>query len=202
MSSAWQNHLLYQLAHLYGVQTAYYDVSHHRHQVSTEALLAILQSLGAPIATPQDVPTALRQRQQELWQRPLEPVAVAWDGEPCSVRVRLCSSAADALLKCHLKLETGEQQRWERSGADLPVAETVEIEGVQYVGKQLLVPGRLPWGYHQLILELPGGHEEMLIISAPTKAYLPPVGIENRTWGVFLPLYALHTKDSWGGGDF
>ena len=202
MSSAWRTRLLYQLAHLYGVQTAYYDVSHHRQQVSTEALLAVLQSLGAPIASLQDVPSAWRERRQELWQRPLEPVAVAWDGEPSSVTVRLCSSAADTLLNCHLKLETGEQQSWEWIGADLPVVETAEIEGTQYVAKQLLLPGTLPWGYHQLILELPGGHEETLIISAPIKAYLPLAEPENQTWGVFLPLYALHTKDSWGGGDF
>jgi len=28
------------------------------------------------------------------------------------------------------------------------------------------------------------------------------VGQEGRGWGVFLPLYALHSDKSWGGGDF
>ncbi len=62
------------LARLYGIQTAYYDVYHHRQQASTEPLLAVLRALGAPVLTLQDVPAAWRERRQALWQQPLEPV--------------------------------------------------------------------------------------------------------------------------------
>ena len=193
---------LNQLARLYGVQTAYYDVYHHRQQASTESLLAILRSLGAPIATLQDVPMAHRERRQAMWQRLLEPVTVAWDGEPAVIKIRLPSIIAEALLKCHLKLETNEQQSWEWPGADLEAVETVEIESTRYVVKQLRLPIKLPWGYHWFTLELPGRLEASLIISAPLKAYIPPAEQDKRVWGVFLPLYALHTDKSWGGGDF
>lgn len=191
--------LLHQLARLYGVQTAYYDVSHHRRQASIEALLAVLQSLGAPVTTIQDVPSAWREQRQALWQQPVEPVTVAWDGGPSIIRIRLPSATSEATLTGRLILETGEQQNWEWCGADLPVVETAEVEGVQYVVKQLLLPDRLAWGYHRLTLELPGRCEQSLIIAAPSKAYTPP---QDRAWGVFLPLYALHTQQSWGGGDF
>ncbi len=33
-----------------------------------------------------------------------------------------------------------------------------------------------------------------------TVAFTPPPG--ERRWGVFIPLYALHSNPSWGGGDF
>jgi len=137
-----------------------------------------------------------------MWQRLLEPVIVAWDGGPSVIQVRLPSVIAEAPINCYLKLETGEQQSWKLSGADLPVVETAEIEGTQYMVKKLLFPERLPWGYHRLTLELPGRLEESLLISAPLKAYIPPAELENRSWGVFLPLYALHTEKNWGSGDF
>jgi len=194
--------LLRQLAHLYGVQTVYSDVSHHRRQASREALLAVLQALGAPLATINDVPSAWRERQQALWQRPLEPVAVAWDGELPTIKVRLPSNVADASLNCRLKLETGEQQQWEWRGADVPVVENAEVEGAHYVVKQLPLPNGLPWGYHRFTLELPGRCQETLLVAAPRKAYLPPQELDNHTWGVFLPLYALQTQKSWGSGDF
>lgn len=42
-----------------------------------------------------------------------------------------------------------------------------------------------------------------MLISAPRRAYLPaPQDPAARTWGVFLPLYALRTGRSWGTGDF
>ena len=66
--------LLHKLAHLYGVQVAYYNVAHQRQQTSAESLLAVLKALGAPIETPNDVVSALRQKHQEQWQRIIEPV--------------------------------------------------------------------------------------------------------------------------------
>lgn len=202
MSALSSVRFLHQLARLYGVQTAYYDVSHHRQGASIEALLSVLQSLGAPVATLQDVPSAWRERRQAQWQRMLEPVAVAWDGGPPIIHIRLPSATAEANLIGHLTLETGEQRSWKWCGVDLPVLRSEDMEGTRYVVKQLSLPVRLPWGYHQLSLELLGKREESLIISSPFKAYVPSGELENRTWGVFLPLYALRTERSWGSGDF
>jgi len=201
MSSLSSVHFLHKLSHLYGVQTAYYDVNHHRQQAAEESLLAVLRSLGAPVASLQDVPSAWRERQQVLWQRLIEPVVVAWNGEPLSVEIRLPSSTADANLKCHLNLETGKHLQWKWHGADFQVSDTANVEGRQYVVKKFPLPNRLPWGYHRLALELLERREETLIISAPTKTYIPPVELENQSWGVFLPLYALHSEKSWGSGD-
>jgi 4-alpha-glucanotransferase len=192
---------LHQLAHLYGVQTAYYDVARRRRQASAEALLAALQSLGVPVVTLRDVPSALRERQQALWEQTLEPVAVAWGGEPPPIEVRLPSHTADGPLVGHLTLETGERQSWKWHGADLPVLEAIEKEGTQYVVKRIPLPAGLPWGYHRFTLEVSGKPVEALIIAAPFKAYTHAEGPTSRTWGVFLPLYALYTHKSWGSGD-
>jgi 4-alpha-glucanotransferase len=59
-------------------------------------------------------------------------------------------------------------------------------------GAQSLEP--LPHGYHTLRVN----HEhETLIIAAPMKAYAP----RKKQWGLFAPLYAAHTRRSWGAGD-
>jgi len=202
MGSPSGTRLLRHLAHLYGVQTVYSDTSHHQRRASVETLLAVLKSLGAPLVTLNDVPSAWRQRRQELWQRPLEPVTVAWAGEPPVIKVRLPAAAADAVLAGHLTLENGEQRPYQWPGADMPAVGIEEIEGTQYVAKQLPLPEELPWGYHRLSLELAGSCRETLIIAAPHKAYLPLEERDNHIWGVFLPLYTLQTQRSWGSGDF
>jgi len=51
-------------------------------------------------------------------------------------------------------------------------------------------PKRLPMGYHRL--------NGSLVISAPTRAHFP---ISRRTWGVFAPVYGLHSKRNEGAGD-
>lgn len=54
--------------------------------------------------------------------------------------------------------------------------------------------GRLPTGYHTLKI---GRKDAATIFSAPMRA----PGRERRTWGVFAPLYAIHTDRTWGAGD-
>ncbi|MDD5590387.1 MAG: 4-alpha-glucanotransferase [Dehalococcoidales bacterium] len=193
---------LHHLASLHGIQSAYYDVKRRRQHAPVESLLTVLQSLGAPITGLQDVPFALRQRCQELWQMIVEPVLIAWDDIPFSIRVRLPSSLSEALLGCHIEMEGGEEMNWRQPGTEMPVLEHSEIEGIGYVVKQLGVPVRLPWGYHRFTICLEGNHAESLIVSAPRRAYVPG-GKENAgMWGAFLPLYALHREGSWGGGDY
>ncbi|MBI2080555.1 MAG: 4-alpha-glucanotransferase, partial [candidate division NC10 bacterium] len=104
---------LRRLARLYGLETAYYDViAHRRREASAEALLAVLQALGAPVGDLRDVPAAVRERRQQLWQRWCEPVLLAWDGGPADLRLRLPPDLADGKVACHLQLETGEVRRW------------------------------------------------------------------------------------------
>ncbi|UCB42778.1 MAG: 4-alpha-glucanotransferase [Dehalococcoidales bacterium] len=193
---------LRQLARLYGVQTAYYDVNHHRQQAFDESLLAILRSLGAPLANLQDVPSAWRERRQVLWQRMIEPVIVTWIGKIPLLEVRLPYSEVDTAINCHLKLDNGEERQWQWRGDEGKLLGTGDVEGIKYLVKQMLLPGGLPMGYHRLTVELRDRQAENLVISAPTKAYSPSGGLRERQWGVFIPLYALHTQRSWGAGDY
>ena len=90
--------LLHELARLYGVETAYYDLTGQLQAASADALLAILRALGAPLAAAQDVPQAIRERRQALWQHPLGPVAVGWDNAAPVLDLRLPADSADVAL--------------------------------------------------------------------------------------------------------
>jgi hypothetical protein len=53
---------------------------------------------------------------------------------------------------------------------------------------------RFEFGYHTI--EMKG--QETFLISAPTKAFYP---FRSKIWGVFAPIYALHSKRNPNAGD-
>lgn len=202
MRTASVHRLIRQLAGLYGVQIAYHDVNRRRHQASPETLLAILRSLGAPVDSYSDVPLAIRQWHAAHWQRMIEPVAVAWDGGPIILTVRLPVRDAGTILQGHLLMEDGTTSEWKWLAGDLQTRDWVEIEGRWYVVKDLPLPVELPLGYHAFTLKTGRQSDRAPIIAAPMRAWAPPGIKDMRKWGVFLPLYALRSRDSWGAGDY
>ena len=71
---------LRRLAALYGVQTAYIDVQKRRQIAGADSLLAALRILGAPLAEGAEdagAAAALREREQGLSSRLIDPVIVA-----------------------------------------------------------------------------------------------------------------------------
>ena len=191
---------LRRLAKLYGVELSYVDASNHRQFTSVEGVLAALRALGAPVQNENDLSTALRQRQRELWMRLIEPVAVAWDGAAPVLELRL-PAAVSGKLEVELIREDGETTRWTGDIARLRATATAKVDGEQFVARELrLKARRLPNGYHRLSVRHGRANADCLIVSAPTKCYTGATG--ERHWGVFLPLYALHSERSWGSGDF
>src|SRR4051794_24546441 len=108
MTSAKPATALQRLAESYGVQTSYEDVTGKRREATPEALVAVLRALGAPLGKVADAADARRQREQALWRRVVEPVLLAWDGNPGEVSLRLPARLADQPLDCRLELESGE----------------------------------------------------------------------------------------------
>jgi 4-alpha-glucanotransferase len=193
---------LYRLARLYNVQTAFYGVRHRRHTAPAESLLAVLRALGAPVASLNDIASARREREQAVWRQVLEPVTVAWDGERPVIPVILPADIADTPGYGRLEMESGEGREWKIGPGGSPVVRSAEVEGQHYTVRKLIIPERLPHGYHKLFLEVKGKRWETMIIAAPRKTYSPVNEKDKRSWGAFLPLYALKTAQGWGSGDY
>ena len=202
MSSPPTIHLLHQLARLYGVQTAYYDVFHRRHQASPEILLHVLRALGAAVDSLEDVPSALEKRRQAVWERYIDPVVVAWDGAPVELELRLPAAQASGSMACELQLENGDVRAWTCRLGDLLDVGGAELGGACYIAKRFTLSGRLPNGYHRLHVEAPGRCCQSTVISTPSRAFGFDSEMSQRRWGVFLPLYAAHSQWSWGVGDY
>src|ERR1700688_4993128 len=119
--------VLQELALLYGVQPAYYDMYGHHVEASPESRLAAASALAGPFEGMDDVAEALAARRDELESRLIEPVLVAWDGRLSEIELR-CPEAPGmggggsigsggprgdgGALVCHLDLENGERRAW------------------------------------------------------------------------------------------
>ena len=195
---------LRELARLYGVASSYMDIEGRRKQPTAEGLAGVIHALGAPLERFRDIADAIRERRQATWRRVLEPVTVAWDGHSAALEIRLRSDQACGAAKCCINFETGGNRNWACRLASLRVRHAISLDGERYVAKEFALPGRLPYGYHQLTVELGKISAAALIISAPTQAFEADSqdAESTRSWGVFLALYALWSERSWGSGDF
>jgi 4-alpha-glucanotransferase len=192
---------LRELARLYGIQPSYYDITGQMKQPPLEAQLAVLRMLGAAVEKTADLAGAINIRRRELWQRTLDPVLVLWAGQPGFVKLHLPRSLAQAQVHCTVESADGavvsnilsDDAQW-RPGERI-------VDGASYVSRRLKISAALPLGYHRLRLEIGGRASEHFLFVAPTRAYGESQA-QEKSWGLFCPLYALHSETSWGIGDF
>lgn len=189
--------VLRELAHAFGVQTAYYDVSRKRQHASPESLLVILRQLGAPMEKISDAERALRIVKQRTAQPSCAPVQVIWEGTPGVVRIHLPRNGFDK-LECHLAYGNGDSRSWTLRPEELTALDdpTTEHSACRVMG--LNIPAPVPFGYHRLELAAGKFVCKTHLFAAPRKTYQR----REKIWGIFVPPYALHSKTSWGAGSF
>jgi 4-alpha-glucanotransferase len=195
-ASAASTRFLKPLARLYDLQPSFRSMEGELVHASPQSLLGALRAIGAPVGGMDDLPAAVRSRRLELWRRVVDLVSVAWDGRLDELRVRVPTTDLGGPFRTVIALEDGTERAWHPHR--VLAGEREELEGIEFV--ELVTQGaiQLPLGYHRLHVEIGRSLGEALVIAAPRRA--PPS--EGRSWGVFLPLYALRTERAWGTGDF
>jgi len=189
---------LYLLARMFGVQRSYWSIFGERISASRDALLATLRALGAPVDGMSSVEEAIYERRRCYWQRLCDPVHVSWDGQGGEIVLRLPTPLLDRPLLCQMLSEDGTVDVWEVLPRDLPVHREIDLAGSLFSARTLRLPECRALGYHRLLLESGQRVDECLLIAAPSRV---PSTAGRREWGVFLPLYALHSERSLGIGD-
>ncbi len=160
------------LAAAEGVLRSYTETTGRRRRASPAALAATLRALGHDVdESGRGAAAALRAAEAARAQRLAEPVAVAWGR--ARARIRLT--------------------RRERAAWTLAVEDGGELHGA--AGDGTLELPRLPYGCHRLHLEARGRTQTVAVLQAPRRAHAGPA----RSWGVFVPLYAL--PGPFGPGD-
>lgn len=185
---------LERLARASGVLCRYLDVDGESVAARPETLVAILRALGHDLARVGDAPAAL-DRQRAAAAAELAPaVRVLWDESPSVLWLR--PPEAEPLLELELHLESGARSQWQARPA--PFA-TRERRGVVRYVTRLELPA-LPHGYHGLEVRTGGASHHVRLVRAPTRSYRRED--TGRRWGVFAPVYALHSRASSGLGSF
>jgi 4-alpha-glucanotransferase len=208
-----------QLARVVGIQTSYIDTSGKRQYAAPETLTSILELWGIAAHTQRQICDALSLCGLNHWQRNIEPVIVAWDGRRPKIELRIPAAHENQLANCALRFESGQSKSFTVRLNTLRTFKRSRISGLSFVAKELSLPAislthhtscvtrpatrntaTLPHGYHRLEIEIAGQTATALIISAPTKSYSDPT--LQKSWGAFLPMYAAHSRESWGAGNF
>jgi len=204
---------LRRLAALHRVQTSYIDMHGRRRFASPEALLAVLQSLGAPLAGMGDVDDAIQARRDQIIGEWLPPVLVSWDGESDQVCIRIPSRAIPshaigppsrcqvARLQYALHLENGDIWSGNVPADQARPLRHVTCGGVIAAVKAVLPPRTLPLGYHKLTVLIGSRAFHSSVIAAPRQSF-HNADRDRRGWGVFAPTYSLQSERNWGVGDF
>jgi 4-alpha-glucanotransferase len=195
------SNLLHNVARLFNIQINLYDGFGHLMQPPPEAILRVLNILGAPVERMDDLAGALRQRRQFLMQRAIDPVVVAWNGAPLRAKLRLPSLLAAAEPRYRIDLESGDfvEGKCQADSRIKPVER--RIEGVSYVARSIVFPEPLPLGYHRLHLQVGALTFDSYVLSSRLETYRAAT-VNPRLWGLFCPLYALASEKSWGTGNF
>lgn len=193
---------LNQLAVMMGIQTRYHSAFGTDIDAAPESLLAVLNALGVPIkADLSNVDKVCADQMKAMWAEAADPVAVFWEGKKRLLKIRHSATAARLPVTVAIAEEGGRRHDFKVALQALKVTRRVTIDGTAYLERVIPVKPVLPNGYHQAVVTL--GRKPMgkvLIIAAPWTAYRPAK--VKKSLGVFAPLYAVHSPDSWGIGDF
>jgi len=174
------------LASAHGIETVYEDAFGNRREVGAETVCRLLGALGQPVGGPAEAEAILAAAldRSRRGPRPLPPVVVAWDGELPELPLGPGhGSAAVELLP--------------ESGGDPGPLVAVETRGGERV---VAARERLAYGLHRLALDHGGARASgerafVSVISAPRR----PSPVRAGSWGVLLPLFALHDTDGHRG---
>ena len=186
---------LHELAELNGVQTSFSDAANKKITAPLEVLVEVLKAFGVPANNPREIRESLRASLLRPYRLGIEPVTVAWDKKEKPVVCYFNGPLAKMRPQVKLTLEDGVVKKLSPRFREMRVR---TIDGERSMVSFVLGPQ--PYGYHTLEIFAGSRVLRTLILSAPSRSYAEKDA--GKTWGAFLPMYAAHSNDSWGAGNF
>jgi len=194
--------VLERVAAACGVQVRYKGLDGKMHTASPDAVLAILESLGALEGGLSGAEKRLRDRRADALSRLIDPVAVVTSGRRAFLRLIVPEKLAGRRIRYELAMESGEGRKgWIETSAASP-GETESLGKEAFHRVRVALPGDVPPGYHTIELEAAGRTGRSRLIGAPEKAFVHPAGGDGPQVGLFAPLYGLGGSGAFPSGDF
>ena len=187
---------LRQLAELNGVQTCFKDAANKLITATPETLAGALKALGVPAGNRREICDSMRVSVLRPFRRGIEPVIIQWEQVATKIRCHFPAALAKRRPQVALILEDGSVKKLTPKFRNLGVRRR---EGETFVTKEWIL-GALPFGYHHLEIFVGESKYRAFIISSPRQSFAEET--TKKTWGAFLPMYAAHSKTSWGAGNF
>lgn len=190
---------LVKLAKACGVATFYIDQLGDYTEITDEALVGVLDALGYPATTSENIENSLKRVQEKRNSELLPPTVVCFIGAKTIVPIN-AEEAASSPEKIHITLTLEDGSEYEEP---LNNFETSKEDGLT-----LELPQDLPMGYHTLLAKVEDkngktvAHAQSTLICAPAKIPLPQSVQERHRWGYMTQLYSVRSKESWGVGDY
>jgi malto-oligosyltrehalose trehalohydrolase/4-alpha-glucanotransferase len=190
-----------RLAEKMGIVPEFRDARGTVVRASAETQRSLLAAMGVDAADDAAAETALADLERREWLRPLPPVQVVPDNAE-GAAVDVVFPANTTSITWRLVLEDGGEQIGRSDFQQLALLDQTNRAGRAVQRRRLLLPGGLPWGYHQLEVHGDTSACTTLIVT-PGRCWLPPALADGRRlWGIAAQLYLLRSATDWGIGDF
>lgn len=188
---------LIKLAKACGVATFYIDQQGSYTEITDEALVGVLDALGMPADTQDNIASSYKRVQAKRASELLPPTVVSFNGAKTCVPIH-AGDAKPEDIRLSLTLEDGTDYEG-KLGSIL-----TEDDGDLYTE----LPDDLPMGYHTLHAQVTNKngeisqHADVTLIAAPSRIPLPESVKKQHRWGFMTQMYSVRSKDSWGIGDY
>ena len=172
-----------------GIEPSHYDGMGRHWQPSWETLRRVICSLGIEVDSEEDLPNALLSLQEKEALRLLEPVIVKWEGRESSIKLNIEAGIEGGTAVFTARSEEGEEFLFRQ-----------KIMADEAGSLSCSCPEVLPPGYYEADVEVGEQRGKTFLIVAPRQAYQGKE--DEKSWGLFCPLYALSSSGGMGSGDF
>ncbi len=194
------DHALLNAADACGIDRDYWDIFHHRHEVSSDVRKRLLDAIGFDTSSQESLDAA----RYTLFERNFTsavPRTAVLSAEEKTLPVTLYEDGAGS-LSFHLLLETGQSLAGSFEINQLHTIGEASAGDRQWKTYALPLPSDTPLGYHRLTATLNGNAlGESNVIVCPDRAYWPDQLATGGVAGFNVTLYGLRSRRNWGCGD-
>ena len=182
-----------------GIVLEYVDATGVEETRIAEVLLAVLNALGVPIGRTSDAARLLRSRRSARVERIVEPVTVLDDA--CVGEVMVSFARRTPIWNARSSPKTVSASTGALHRDELGSLTRERLDGRDIYRGAVPLPGLLQCGYHRFTVLVRGRVGTATLVVAPAAGARGRFSEDWRAFGIFAPLFSLHSARSWGSGD-
>ena len=187
----------------YRIQSSFYDIWGKHHTTSDDVKQAILQSLGVQIDSTEQLELAITQKSAD--QTTLIPATMVLPVDEPKVPLTLPAHEGNGEVSVLITFEDGQSANFAFQLDAITPSARLETATGTFSRFDLLLPKKLPLGYHTIDVQAGQQRGSANLILAPSQAWWPEATQSqphNRYAGIAISLYGLRSRRNWGVGDF